>query len=123
MRAFYTILCLSCIMLGAITVNHFYISGLSANLITHLEQLELPTEENNTAHKAIQLRRQWEYNRPFVQITVNHTEIEMISNAVDELCVFAEHQNIAEFERARKLLVNALEELGLSEELSITNIL
>lgn len=123
MKAFYTVLCLLAVMVGAVTVNYFYISRLSRELINDVEQLAPPSSENGTALQVKSIREKWARNRRFVQITVNHTEIEVISNATDELCIYAEHQALMEFERARSLLINSLEELELSEKLSPTNIL
>ena len=123
MKAFYTVICLFAVMMGAITFNYFYICSLSQELISDLEQLALPSAENDTALQAERIRNKWNESRRFAQITVNHTEIEMISNAMDELCVFATYRDITEFERARSILINTLEELELSEKLSPTNIL
>lgn len=123
MKAFYTAICLFAIMMCAITFNYFYICSLSQELISDLEQLPLPSAENNTALQAEHIRNKWNENRRLVQITVNHTEIEMISNAADELCVFAKYQDTTEFERAKSILINTLEELELSEKLSPANIL
>lgn len=123
MKSFYTILCLFAVMMGAITINYFYISRLSQELTFELEHLPPPSESPDTAGHAHQLRDRWVKSRRFAQITVNHTEIEAISNAADELCIYAEHKSDVEFERARKLFINALEELELSEKLSPTNIL
>ena len=123
MKAFYTVICLFAIMLGAIAFNYFYICNLSQELISELEQLALPSAENDTALQAERIRNKWNESRRFAQITVNHTEIEMISNAADELCVFAKCGDITEFERARSIFINTLEELELSEKLSPTNIL
>lgn len=122
MKAFYLVTLLFSLALGAITVNYFYISRLSQELIEDVEALPLPSTDNRVELAAKQICDDWEKNRTLVQITANHTEIEAISNAADELLAFAKYQSIPDFERARALLINALEELELSEKLSFSNI-
>lgn len=122
MKAFYLVTLLFSLALGAITVNYFYISRLSQELIEDVEALPLPSTDNQVELAAKQICDGWEKSRTLVQITANHTEIEAISNAADELLAFAKYQSIPDFERARALLINALEELELSEKLSFSNI-
>ncbi len=122
MKAFYISLCLFAVMIGAMVSNYRYVQATSSKMIEQLEQLPSVGDEQTLA-AAIAIAQQWERVRPLVQATVNHTEIEVIGNVADELVTFAKHKNISEFERARALLINAFQELRLSELLTLSNIL
>ena len=122
MKAFFTILFLFTLLFAAIFANYAYVNNLATTLAEDLERLPFPNEAATTK-EAERIRDAWQDNKRFVQISINHTEIEFISNAATELCVFAQQKNIAEFERARHILINALEELRFSEMLSLINIL
>ena len=122
MKAFFIVMLLFTLLSVAIFANLSYIDNLTRTLAEDLERLPSP-HEYTTAEKAERIRDTWQNNKRFVQITVNHTEIEFISNTATELCVFARQKNVAEFERARHILINALEELRFSEKLSLINIL
>ena len=122
MRSFYIIICSFAIMLLAMCGNYYYIESFAADAAHICEKVE--TIPRNTALKEIEsLQEKWSKNKKFIQITVNHTEIEMINNALDELFAYTRHGSDADFEKARRAAVNAFEELLLSEQLSPTNIL
>jgi len=123
MKAFYTILALFAIMLGGACYNHVYINHLVQDYITALEPLNLNDRNVEVCETINDLSHHWEKNKKYVQITVTHNEIEAITNALDEVFAYATLRDVPEFEKAKGLLVNALEELWLSEELSLTNIL
>ena len=119
MKAFFIILLLFSAILFAIGANYLYVSHLSQELIDTLEAIPSPAHVKKTG----QIKEIWEDNKEIIQITVNHSEIDTISNTVTELCVFAETQNVAEFERARRILIDTFKSLKESEKLSPTNIL
>lgn len=122
MKSFYIIIGLFAIMLVAMCGNYYYIESFSSDAASICEEIAtLPREISSGKIKALQ--EKWEKSKKFIQITVNHTEIEMINNALDELLAYAEHGASADFEKARRFAVNAFEELLLSEQLSPTNIL
>ena len=123
MKAFFISLTLILTILILIGANFLYISRLSQDLIEELESAPLPTQDIQAAQKADHFKSKWETHKKFIQITVNHTEIDMICNTVDELCVFAKMKKDAEFERARRILISTLKNLKESEKLSPTNIL
>ena len=123
MRAFFTILILFSILLVAMSVNYFYVTELSEELMKSVEQLPLPDGTEDVSAQVEQIRQKWLLSRRYVQITVNHAEIELISNAATELYIFARHMQTAEFERARHILISSLENLKSSEKLSPINIL
>lgn len=123
MKAFYLTICLFTVMILAICVNYYYIESFAGEAIAACTQL-IPFAPSPNAHTQIaQIHEKWERNKKFIQITVNHTEIELIDNALDELLVYAEGGSAEDFEKARLLAINALEELRLSERLTFTNIL
>ena len=123
MKGFLVILCLFSVMLLAIFANCLYIEGLAKDSISTFEQL-IPFSPSTSALEQItNIQTRWKENKKFIQITVNHTEIELIDNAVDELLVYARGESAEEFEKARQLAINAFEELRLSEHLTFTNIL
>ena len=123
MKTFYISFLLFTTLLCAITANYFYVSHLSRSLVDQLEQLPAQNEARELLIQSEQIRKKWETSKKIVQITVNHSEIESISNAATEMCTFAQYQNTSEFERARRILISTLKELGSSEKLSPTNIL
>jgi hypothetical protein len=105
------------------SVNYFYVTELSEELMKSVEQLPLPDDTEDVSAQVEQIRQKWLLSRRYVQITVNHAEIELISNAATELYIFARHMQTAEFERARHILISSLENLKSSEKLSPINIL
>lgn len=123
MKSFYIVLCLFTTMFLAINSNHIYIERFANDTIQICEQIDTYGPHASTQEQAREIRDRWNKNRKFIQITVNHTEIEAIDNAVDELLVFAEQGDRADLERAKLLAINVFEELSLSERLTLTNIL
>ena len=122
MKSFYIIICAFAVMLIAMGGNYYYIEDFDKDAVHVCEELQ--SISRASALKEIEdLQQTWDKNKKFIQITVNHTEIEMINNALDELFVYAEHGATADFEKARRATVNAFEELLLSEQLTPTNIL
>lgn len=123
MKSFYIVTVLFILMLLASSYNNIYIRNLSDELIQSCENFDQGTSPDLIAERAQKIRDRWKSQRSFVQITVNHTEIELIDNAIDEFCVYAQLGDEADFQRAKQLAVNALEELRQSEVLFPTNIL
>lgn len=123
MKAFYAVLILFAIMMGSACFNYFYIQELVQDYIETLDPLNVDAMPDEPSTAIEKLSRHWEKNKKHVQITVTHNEIETITNLLDELRLYAKAKNSLEFEKAKALLVNALEELWLSEDLSLTNIL
>lgn len=122
MKSFFIVICLFAIMLVAMCGNYYYIESFSSDAVSICEEIAtLPRTASLEKIKGLQ--KKWDKNKKFIQITVNHTEIEMINNALDELHTYAEHGSTADFEKARRSAVNAFEELLLSEQLAPTNIL
>lgn len=123
MKSFYCVICLLAVMLFAIGINYFYIERFSENMMQVCEQLDTSKPRETSLERVLWVQDQWHKNKKFIQITVNHTEIELIDNAVDELLVFAKQGDEADFENAKQFAINAFEELSLSERLTLTNIL
>jgi len=123
MKAFYAALVLFTVMMGGACFNYFYIQGLVQDYVATLEPLNIDEAPNEASDAAQGLCLHWEKNKKYVQITATHNEIETITNFIDELRLYADAKNPLEFEKAKGLLVNALEELWLSEDLSLANIL
>lgn len=122
MKSFYIIICAFAVMLIAMCGNYYYIEVFAADAVCVCEDIaSIPRAD--VLPKIEELQQKWDKNKKFIQITVNHTEIEMINNALDELFVYAEHGATADFEKARRAAVNAFKELLLSEQLTPTNIL
>lgn len=123
MKSFYTVTVLFILMLLASSYNCIYIRNLSDELIQSCEQFDQTASPELVTERTQKIRDRWESQRKFVQITVNHTEIELIDNTIDEFCVYAQYGTEADFQRAKQIAVNALEELRQSETLFPTNIL
>ena len=123
MRSFYTVAILFILMLFSSFYNCIYIRNISDELMQACDQLDPISFPELSAKKAQEIKDRWESQRKFVQITIHHTEIEFIDNAIDELCAYAQYGSEADFHRARRLAINALEELRQSETLFPTNIL
>ena len=123
MKGFFVIPCLFSAMLLAIFANCFYIEGFAKDAISVCEQIPPFSPSASALEKIADIQTKWKENKKFIQITVNHTEIELIDNAVDELLVYARGESAEEFEKARQLAINAFEELRLSEHLTFTNVL
>ena len=121
MKSFYTVLILFLAMSLAIGVNYVYIGNLSQSLIDECETLSGPALD--TAVRAKYIHDRWHENRRRVQITANQTEMDAIDNALDSLVVYAIGGNDADFQNAKRLAVNALEELRSTERLSLLGIL
>ena len=122
MKSFYIIICAFAVMLIAMGGNYYYIEDFATDAVHVCEEIQSISRAR--ALKEIEdLQQTWDKNKKFIQITVNHTEIEMINNALDELFAYTRHGSDADFEKARRAAVNAFEELLLSEQLSPTNIL
>ncbi len=117
MKAFYTTLCLFIIMIAAVAYNCAYITRLSEELIRDAEAVEWDGGDGLSVQQATDLHQKWESNRKFAEVTVNHTEIEAISNNADEFWVLTRLGNQADFEKAKQLLINSFEELRSSERL------
>lgn len=123
MKAFYTVLCLFAVMMLAITVNHVYIRQFSEDAIRICEQIDPCLSQSDAVEQAKRIQDRWSANKKFIQITVNHTEIELIDNAVDELWVYTQKGDTSDFEKAKQIAINVFEELGLAEHLAFVNIL
>ena len=123
MKAFYAVLILFAIMMGSACFNYFYIQELVQDYIETLDPLNVDAMPDEPSAATEKLSQHWEKSKKYVQITVTHNEIEAVTNLLDELQLYAQAKNSLEFEKAKVLLVNALEELWLSEDLSLTNIL
>ena len=123
MKSFYITLCLFIIMLAFISVNQAYVRSFSETLIRACEQMDGTLSHEEVVQKAEWILNEWSDNKHFLQITVAHSEIESIDNAVDELWIYASQGDPVEFEKARQISLNAFEALGLAERLTFNNIL
>ena len=121
MKSFYTVLILFLIMALAIGINYVYIGRLSQELITECEAIREPS--SLSAERAEKIHTLWHAHRKYVQITANHTEIEAIDNAIDTLVVRALGESVTELQEAKRLAINALEELRSAERLTLIGIL
>ena len=117
-----TILLFALFFFGAY-VNYSYIEKAICHYAEIIAPLspEQEREENLNALRA--LSEAWEKDKAFIQITATHNEVEAVTDAIAQLFVCAQFSSAREFEKAKVLLENALEELWLSEDLSLKNIL
>ena len=121
MKSFYTVLVLFLAMSLAIGINYIYIGKLSQSLIDECESLSAPTPD--TAARAKDIHDHWHANRKFVHITANHAEMDAIDNALDTLVAYAGGESNADFQNAKRLAINALEELRSTEQFSLLGVL
>ena len=117
MKSFYTVLILFMAMSLAIGINYIYIGKLSQSLIDECEALVAPSTD--TADLAKGIHDHWHANRKFVHITANHAEMDAIDNALDTLVAYAGGESNADFQNAKRLAINALEELRSTERFSM----
>lgn len=111
------------IMIAAILANRAYIHQVANQMISDLEELAGSTNQSKYPEQIQAIRKAWQKRQPFIQITVNRSKIETITNTIDELYASSEDPSSIEFKKARSILVSMIKNIMYRESISPSNIL
>ncbi len=118
MKSFWGALLIFAAMLGAITLNHLYITRACEELTTEIETLP-PCEEATDATLA--LSRQWESQKRLFGLSVSKSTVERATLAITELAYAAKLGDARLFESARIRAICLFEEILNAESLLAEN--
>ena len=121
MKTFITTMIIFCITIVFIIWNSMYITNLANDFCNRLESLD--TGDNGLSKKLSDISDKWEHSKRFVQISISHTEIELITDMMSSIQVYAKAGELSDYEQTRQLLLNSFNEMRLLEKLSLINIL
>lgn len=111
MKSSWFALILFLLLLGFIIFNFIFVNRRSDELVKAAEALPA-IGEPECAEAAAELASFWESSSVYISFSCGVSEIEHITDLCDSLCVYAESGNACEFERIRRMLVNAF--IGIS---------
>lgn len=119
-------LVLLCCIFAAALGHSAYISSLSEELTTLLEEAEDSAEEGNWDQAMALTERaqnKWKDRALYLHITLRHNDTDEIYAGLQEVWEFIECQEGGEYSAANARLITKLELLAEAEELNLKNIL
>lgn len=108
------------VMLGLIIANAVYIQKTVDKLSAKLETV---VQREERAQPISELLALWKKEKQWVQISVPHTKIDTVTDLLNALTVYAENNDMIEFQKTAALLQTALFELCTLEKPTVFNIL
>lgn len=111
-------------MIGIIAINIVYVNHICSalsNKAAKIDESEAYSEE--TLKSIIALGDIWEANRPFIEMSVSHSNANRISELIASVQSYYESHDFSEFKNAKALLLSALSDVNRLDRLNIGNIL
>ncbi len=122
MRGFIVTVILFITLLLTISLNVFFVEKTIMHMKKEVHSLKsLPCEENAIIINNIS--NDWQKNNVWISLSVSYDNIEELTNIIDSLKAANTSDDIIQFQIHIELLLNAIEELGRLEKLSVKNIL
>ncbi len=116
MKTFYIAIVLFVLMIAAIVINALYINRVCDRMYFMASEAPGTVEEGCCAEVSI-LEEFWLENQKYIRLSVSFIEINQISNSISSMKAFAESGDEGEFENARRILLNTIQEMRRLESL------
>lgn len=125
MKAFIIALSLLAVLITGTALNCLYVENITDRLLTLEEDFPLKNEDGKSSPAAVitRARELWEESFPYLEFGANMRYLNAITTAFDNLAVYYENGTVADYEAARRQLVEALKTLKHSDSLSFGNII
>ena len=117
MKTFYFSIALFVLTLAAVAVNHAFINRTSDRLVEMTEALP-PADDPACADAVSEIYDHWQKKHDIARISVSYIELNRVTDAISTMKVYAESGYRADFENARALLLNAIDEMRRLESFS-----
>ncbi len=121
MRSFAITCIIFLVMVAAVLNNARYVSQTVDELITTL-QLATASEPAERRLQLQGLQLQWEKEKKYIQASISHLKVDIVSDLISSLLIYNEYGNRMEYEKTAALLRAAFEEFRLLEDFSAANI-
>lgn len=122
MKTFWASIIIFLIMTAAIVVNYFYINSVADNLC-HMAYKTPTLTEDGCYEYISQLDNYWRRHENIVELSVNFTDLNKISDEIAHLKSLSLIGEQADFEATRQLLINSIQKMRRLESISFKNII
>ena len=122
MKSFIITLLLLAAMLAGIVTNALYINNVVTRMTERLDALPSP-DHPDCAAQALALQEYWDKQVRFVDLSVNYSMVDRVSEQVALLSSCAQRGDLYGYYAATALLRDALEDLEHPEKLSFRSLL
>lgn len=110
------------ILVCIIILNAFFVQKSIENMKKNINSLNyVPCKENEDIIDAF--IKEWEKTSIWLSFSVSYSDIQDMTDMIDALKAANQTQNLNQFQIHVELLLNAIDEIGRLENLSIKNIL
>lgn len=106
--------------------NTYYVTRISSQLVTGLNQAEACAESGNWPQAQTltrQIQTQWEHYAPYLYITQCHGTTDEINTGFREVLECIQWKTVPEYSAANGVLIAEVEHLAEMEQLTLKNLL
>ena len=121
MKVLYTAIILFMVMIAVVVVNYIYINRVCDRMYVMASQAPGVDEEGCYGQVSI-LDDVWQENQKYVCLSVSYVELNQIGNSISSMKAFAQTKDAAEFENARRILLNTIREVRRLESFTVETI-
>ena len=115
MKSFIAATILFCLLIGIIIINSIYTKKIAEELEDKILALDF---ENEITDDIDSIQKYWKKKEKVIGISVGFKEIDKTSELIIALKVHYQYQNREEFEKAKLLLIDVIDEITRLEKLS-----
>ena len=120
MKTFWCSLVVFLLLLGAITVNYFYVNRTADELLRLTDAL--PDDPQEAAQALNELSDYWDSHRDWLGMSVSYLELNHVGELIVSMDINREQGETAEFLRCRALLSPAIDEVRRLEQFKVWNV-
>ncbi len=116
MKSFVVTVILFCLLIGIIIFNSIYTRKIAEELEEKISALDF---DDDITDDIDSLQQYWENKEKFFGVSVGFREIDKTCELIIALKVYYQYQNREEFEKAKQLLIDVIDEITRLEKFSL----